>query len=84
MQELVKREADYWQRFNALWLDLQGVSDDRDAVSVKRDVAARHLEGLRHTNVLEEAFHIWCARAAWCLSWAGMCSPASRPFVRML
>ena len=33
--------------------------EELDAVSTKTEVAARHLDALRQTSVLEDCFHIW-------------------------
>eukprot|EP00892_Ulva_mutabilis_P009663 jgi/Ulvmu1/7069/UM033_0130.1 len=52
-------EDDYWRRYDALCLDLHGHMEEVDAVAAKVDVAARQLDSLRQTSVLEDCFHIW-------------------------
>ena len=39
---------------------LQGHMEEVDAVACRVDVAARQLDSLRQTSVLEDCFHIWC------------------------
>lgn len=40
-----------------MWL--QGHMEEVDAVATRVDVAARQLDSLRQTSVLEDCFHIW-------------------------
>lgn len=40
---------------------VQGHLEEVDAVATRVDVAARQLDNLRQTSVLEDCFHIWCA-----------------------
>ena len=40
---------------------MQGHLEEVDAVATRVDVAARQLDSLRQTSVLEDCFHIWCA-----------------------
>lgn len=58
-RSLAAREEEYWQRLNALSLELSDAVEERDALATKTDVAARHLDALRQTSVLEDCFHIW-------------------------
>ena len=43
---------------------LQGHLEEVDTVAARVDVAARQLDSLRQTSVLEDCFHIWCAFTA--------------------
>jgi hypothetical protein len=42
---------------------MQGHLEEVDAVATRVDVAARQLDNLRQTSVLEDCFHIWCVFA---------------------
>lgn len=51
--------------------------EEVDAVATRVDVAARQLDSLRQTSVLEDCFHIWCAHGN-CWDVRRLRSPSSR------
>ncbi|GJN18067.1 hypothetical protein PR202_gb05186 [Eleusine coracana subsp. coracana] len=48
----------YWQEFNSSQFQLTSQQEERDAVSAKIEVSQVHLDLLKRTNVLNDAFHI--------------------------
>ncbi|KAI3408352.1 uncharacterized protein J3R85_020308, partial [Psidium guajava] len=55
-QELEER---YWHEFNNFQFQLTSHQEERDAILAKIDVSHAHLELLKRTNVLNDAFPIW-------------------------
>lgn len=55
-QELEER---YWHEFNNFQFQLISHQEERDAILAKIDVSQAHLELLKRTNVLSDAFPIW-------------------------
>lgn len=51
-------EERFWHEFNDFKLQLTVHQEERDAVLAKIEVAEAQLEMLKHTNVLNDAFHI--------------------------
>ncbi|KDO86454.1 hypothetical protein CISIN_1g010177mg [Citrus sinensis] len=52
-------EERYWQEFNNFQFQLIAHQEERDAISSKIEVSQAHLELLKRTNVLNDAFPIW-------------------------
>ncbi|KAL5698861.1 Vacuolar protein sorting-associated protein atg6 [Ranunculus cassubicifolius] len=52
-------EEGYWHEFNSFQFQLTSHQDERDAILAKIEVSQAHLELLKHTNVLNDAFPIW-------------------------
>ncbi|KAL5863330.1 hypothetical protein ACOSQ3_000844 [Xanthoceras sorbifolium] len=52
-------EERYWQEFNNFQFQLIAHQEERDAISAKIEVSQAHLELLKRTNVLNDAFPIW-------------------------
>ncbi|GMI73641.1 AUTOPHAGY 6, BECLIN1 [Hibiscus trionum] len=52
-------EERYWQEFNNFQFQLIAHQEERDAISAKTEVSQAHLELLKRTNVLNDAFPIW-------------------------
>ncbi|KAM7276597.1 hypothetical protein ACFE04_018463 [Oxalis oulophora] len=52
-------EDRYWQEFNNFQFQLISYQEERDAISAKIEVSQSHLELLKRTNVLNDAFPIW-------------------------
>ncbi|CAA2960871.1 beclin-1 [Olea europaea subsp. europaea] len=52
-------EERYWQEFNSFQFQLTSHQDETDAILAKIEVSQAHLELLKHTNVLNDAFPIW-------------------------
>ncbi|XWS32050.1 hypothetical protein CRYUN_Cryun23aG0127900 [Craigia yunnanensis] len=52
-------EERYWQEFNNFQFQLIAHQEERDAILVKTEVSQAHLELLKRTNVLNDAFPIW-------------------------
>lgn len=50
----------------ATYCCMQGHLEEVDAVATRVDVAARQLDSLRQTSVLEDCFHIWYASFLQC------------------
>ncbi|CAK0735365.1 hypothetical protein CVIRNUC_000569 [Coccomyxa viridis] len=57
--ELGELEERYWHDFNDFQIQLRAHVDERDVLLRKIDQTSAHLERLRHTNVYNDAFHIW-------------------------
>ncbi|KAM7508575.1 hypothetical protein LguiA_019028 [Lonicera macranthoides] len=55
-QELEER---YWHEFNNFQFQLISHQEERDAILAKTEVSQAHLELLKRTNVLNDAFPIW-------------------------
>ncbi|KAI6702601.1 hypothetical protein NL676_011737 [Syzygium grande] len=55
-QELEER---YWHEFNNFQFPLISHQEERDAILAKIEVSQAHLELLKRTNVLNDAFPIW-------------------------
>lgn len=55
-QELEER---YWHEFNNFQFQLISHQEERDAILAKTEVSQAHLELLKCTNVLNDAFPIW-------------------------
>ncbi|XP_056174539.1 beclin-1-like protein isoform X2 [Syzygium oleosum] len=55
-QELEER---YWHEFNNFQFQLISHQEERDAILAKIEVSQAHLELLKRTNVLNDAFPIW-------------------------
>ncbi|XP_008656921.1 beclin-1-like protein isoform X5 [Zea mays] len=53
-------EERYWHEFNSFQFQLTSHQEERDAVFAKIGVSQVHLEMLKHTNVLNDAFYISC------------------------
>ncbi|OEL35828.1 Beclin-1-like protein [Dichanthelium oligosanthes] len=51
-------EERYWQEFNSFQFQLTSHQEERDAISAKIEDYQAHLEMLKHTNVLNDAFYI--------------------------
>ncbi|KAL6840431.1 hypothetical protein ACP4OV_030241 [Aristida adscensionis] len=51
-------EERYWQEFNSFQFQLTSHQEERDAVFAKIEVSHVHLELLKRTNVLNDAFYI--------------------------
>ncbi|OAY69149.1 Beclin-1-like protein [Ananas comosus] len=51
-------EERYWHEFNNFQFQLISHQEERDAILAKIEVSQAHLELLKRTNVLENAFHI--------------------------
>eukprot|EP00301_Raphidiophrys_heterophryoidea_P021865 c6169_g1_i1.p1 GENE.c6169_g1_i1~~c6169_g1_i1.p1 ORF type:complete len:583 (+),score=130.09 c6169_g1_i1:35-1750(+) len=58
-RELDMLEKQYWADLNDLELTALRVQEQRDGVTQEVDIFSNHLEELRQTNVLNDAFHIW-------------------------
>ncbi|XVE73720.1 hypothetical protein DITRI_Ditri11bG0141300 [Diplodiscus trichospermus] len=52
-------EERYWQEFNNFQFQLIAHQEERDAILAKTEVSQAHLELLKRTNVLNDAFPIW-------------------------
>ncbi|XP_044480537.1 beclin-1-like protein isoform X1 [Mangifera indica] len=52
-------EERYWQEFNNFQFQLIAYQEERDAISAKIEVSQAHLELLKKTNVLNDAFPIF-------------------------
>ncbi|KAK8997773.1 hypothetical protein V6N11_012311 [Hibiscus sabdariffa] len=52
-------EERYWQEFNNFQFQLTAHQEERDAILAKTEVSQAHLELLKRTNVLNDAFPIW-------------------------
>ncbi|KAL1536000.1 Vacuolar protein sorting-associated protein atg6 [Salvia divinorum] len=52
-------EERYWQEFNNFQFQLISHQEERDAILAKIEVSQAHLEQLKRTNVLNDAFPIW-------------------------
>lgn len=52
-------EERYWQEFNNFQFQLIAYQEERDAILAKIEVSQAHLELLKQTNVLNDAFPIW-------------------------
>ncbi|KAI4355229.1 hypothetical protein L6164_004022 [Bauhinia variegata] len=52
-------EERYWHEFNNFQFQLISHQEDRDAILAKIEVSQAHLELLKRTNVLNDAFPIW-------------------------
>ncbi|KAF3784450.1 Beclin-1-like protein [Nymphaea thermarum] len=52
-------EEKYWHDFNDFQFHLITHQEERDAILAKIEVSQAHLELLKRTNVLNDAFHIW-------------------------
>ncbi|KAL5718158.1 Vacuolar protein sorting-associated protein atg6 [Ranunculus cassubicifolius] len=52
-------EEGYWHEFNSFQFQLTSHQEERDAILAKIEVSQAHLELLKHTNVLNDAFLIW-------------------------
>lgn len=66
MQELESKskvfkelEERYWHEFNDFQFQLTSHQEERDAILAKIEVSQAHLELLKRTNVLNDAFFIW-------------------------
>ncbi|XP_073007353.1 beclin-1-like protein [Typha latifolia] len=66
MKELEKKsklfkelEERYWHEFNNFQFQLTSHQEERDAILAKIEVSQAHLELLKRTNVLNDAFFIW-------------------------
>ncbi|XP_022757546.1 beclin-1-like protein isoform X2 [Durio zibethinus] len=49
----------YWQEFNNFQFPLIAHQEERDAILAKTEISQAHLELLKRTNVLNDAFPIW-------------------------
>lgn len=56
---LKELEERYWQEFNNFQFQLIAYQEERDAILAKIEVSQAHLELLKRTNVLNDAFPIW-------------------------
>ncbi|GLT84774.1 hypothetical protein SLE2022_029880 [Rubroshorea leprosula] len=56
---LKELEERYWQEFNNFQFQLIAHQEERDAILAKIEVSQAHLELLKRTNVLNDAFPIW-------------------------
>uniref|UniRef100_M1BIY7 Beclin 1 protein n=1 Tax=Solanum tuberosum TaxID=4113 RepID=M1BIY7_SOLTU len=52
-------EERYWHEFNNFQFQLISHQEERDAILAKTEVSQAHLEVLKRTNVLNDAFPIW-------------------------
>ncbi|CAL5382233.1 unnamed protein product [Camellia sinensis] len=52
-------EERYWHEFNNFQFQLISHQEERDAILAKIEVSQAHLESLKRTNVLNDAFPIW-------------------------
>ncbi|KAK3026599.1 hypothetical protein RJ639_041619 [Escallonia herrerae] len=52
-------EEKYWHEFNKFQFQLNSHQEERDAILAKIEVSQAHLELLKRTNVLNDAFPIW-------------------------
>ncbi|KAJ0986187.1 hypothetical protein J5N97_004543 [Dioscorea zingiberensis] len=52
-------EERYWHEFNNFQFQLTSHQEDRDTILAKIEVSQAHLELLKRTNVLNDAFLIW-------------------------
>ncbi|KAL8260774.1 hypothetical protein R6Q59_024823 [Mikania micrantha] len=52
-------EERYWHEFNNFQFQLLSHQEERDAILAKIEVSLAHLELLKRTNVLNDAFPIW-------------------------
>ncbi|XVE77272.1 hypothetical protein DITRI_Ditri13aG0048900 [Diplodiscus trichospermus] len=52
-------EERYWQEFNNFQFQLIAHQEERDAILAKTEVSQAHLELLKQTTVLNDAFPIW-------------------------
>ncbi|XP_078431622.1 AUTOPHAGY 6 isoform X2 [Wolffia australiana] len=52
-------EERYWHEFNNFQFQLQSHQEERDAILARIEVSQAHLELLKRTNVLNDAFPIW-------------------------
>uniref|UniRef100_A0A1D1Z198 Beclin-1-like protein n=1 Tax=Anthurium amnicola TaxID=1678845 RepID=A0A1D1Z198_9ARAE len=52
-------EERYWHEFNNFQSQLKSHQEERDAILAKIEVSQAHLELLKRTNVLNDAFPIW-------------------------
>ncbi|PIA60070.1 hypothetical protein AQUCO_00400742v1 [Aquilegia coerulea] len=52
-------EERYWHEFNSFQFQLCSHQEERDAILAKIEVSQAHLELLKRTNVLNDAFPIW-------------------------
>ncbi|KAK9280444.1 hypothetical protein L1049_014135 [Liquidambar formosana] len=52
-------EERYWHEFNNFQFQLTSHQEERDAILAKIEVSQAHLELLKKTNVLNDAFPIW-------------------------
>ncbi|GBG59887.1 hypothetical protein CBR_g66692 [Chara braunii] len=57
--ELDELEQRFWHEYNDFKLELMAHEEERDGVLSKIEVATSQLEMLKHTNVFNDAFHIW-------------------------
>ncbi|KAK3288054.1 Vacuolar protein sorting-associated protein atg6 [Cymbomonas tetramitiformis] len=60
-KELAALEGKYWQEFNEFHFHLQAHQEEAASVLAKIESTCEVLELLRHTNVYNDAFHIWHA-----------------------
>jgi len=58
-RELEIEEEKYWQEFVDFQLNLNGHMEQRDTIVARIESTCETLELLRHTNVYNDAFHIW-------------------------
>ncbi|EMS64450.1 Beclin-1-like protein [Triticum urartu] len=56
--EMKDLETKYWHEFNSFQFQLTSHQEERDAVLAKIEVSQVHLELLKRTNVLNDAFYI--------------------------
>ncbi|KAK9743157.1 hypothetical protein RND81_03G220700 [Saponaria officinalis] len=56
-------EERYWHEFNNFQFQLISHQEERDAILAKIEVSQAHLELLKQTNVLDNAFSIGCDKA---------------------
>ncbi|KAK6918228.1 Atg6, BARA domain [Dillenia turbinata] len=52
-------EERYWHEFNSFQFQLTSYQEERDGILAKIEVSQAHLELLKRTNVLNDAFPIW-------------------------
>ncbi|OVA05725.1 Beclin family [Macleaya cordata] len=52
-------EERYWHEFNNFQFQFSNLQEERDAILAKIEVSQAHLEFLKRTNVLNDAFTIW-------------------------
>uniref|UniRef100_A0A0D9V467 Beclin 1 protein n=1 Tax=Leersia perrieri TaxID=77586 RepID=A0A0D9V467_9ORYZ len=57
-KEFEELEERYWHEFNSFQFQLTSHQEERDAVLAKIEVSQAHLELLKRTNVLNDAFYI--------------------------
>ncbi|KAK9094150.1 hypothetical protein Scep_025619 [Stephania cephalantha] len=58
-QRFNELEERYWHEFNNFQFQLTSHQEERDAILAKIEVSQAHLELLKRTNVLNDAFPIW-------------------------